>query len=147
MAIKGIPTFHWADYLILGAFLAFSTLLGLVIGFRDRRKTTSKDFLMGGGDMHYIPVALSMQASFLSAIYILSTPTEIYYFGPMYWWLTLSYFIATPLTAYIYLPIYHRLNVTSAYEVVKIIKIGVKSLQINLLVRTRQSIFRFRLTS
>jgi Na+/proline symporter len=97
-------TFHWADYLVLGVFLVFSTLLGVVIGWRDRRKATSKEFLMGGGDMHYIPVALSMQASFLSAIFILSTPTEIYNFGTMYCYLALSYFTSMPISAHMVLP-------------------------------------------
>jgi len=55
-----IPTFHWADYLVFGCFLVFSTLLGVIIGYRNRKKATSAEFLMGGGDMHWIPVALSM---------------------------------------------------------------------------------------
>lgn len=110
-------TFHWADYLVLGVFLAFSTVLGLVIGFIDRKKATSKAFLMGGGDMHWIPVALSMMASFISAIFLLSTPVEIYSFGTMYSYFGLSYFIALPISAHLYLPIYHKLGLTSAYEV------------------------------
>lgn len=118
MAVEGVPTFHWADYLVLGVFLASITLIGLIIGFRDRRKATSKEFLMGGGDMHYIPVALSMQASFLSAIFILSTPTEIYYFGTMYTYMAVSYFIGIPIAAYMYLPTFHKLKLTSAYEVI-----------------------------
>jgi len=115
--IPPTPTFHWADYLVLGIFLLFSTLIGVFIGWLDRRKLTSKEFLLGGGDMHYIPVALSMQASFLSAIFILTTPTEIYNFGTMYSYLALSYFTALPLAAHLYLPTFHKLHLTSAYEV------------------------------
>jgi Na+/proline symporter len=111
-------TFSWADYLVLGLFLGFSTVLGLVIGYRDRKKATSSQFLMGGGDMHYIPVALSIQASFLSAISILTTPTEIYNFGTMYSYLAVSYFVGIPIAAHMYLPTFHRLRLTSAYEVI-----------------------------
>ena len=117
MGVEGVPTFHWADYLVLGVFLGFATLLGVIIGFRDRRNATAKNFLMGGGDMHYIPVALSMQASFLSAIFILSTPTEIYNFGTMYSYMAVSYVIGIPIAAYMYLPTFHKLHLTSAYEV------------------------------
>lgn len=112
-----VITFHWADYVVLGVFFVLTTLLGAVIGFRDRKKATSKEFLMGGGDMHWIPVALSMQASFLSAIFILSTPVEIYNYGTIYSYLGISYFTAIPIAGYMYLPTFYRLRLISAYEV------------------------------
>lgn len=111
-----VATFHWADYLVLGLFLAFNVLLGLVIGILDRKKATSKQFLMGGGDMHWIPVALSMQASFLSAITILSTPTEVYNFGTTYAYIGISYFIAIPLSGHMFLPTFYKLRLVSVYE-------------------------------
>lgn len=117
MADAPVITFHWADYLVLGLFLLFSALLGVIIGFIDRKKASSKDFMMGGGNMHWIPVALSMQASFLSAIFILSTPVEIYNFGTTYAYLGLSYFTALPIAAHMFIPTFYRLKLLSAYEV------------------------------
>ena len=110
-------TFHWADYLVFALFLVFSTVLGVVIGYRSRKNMTAKEFLTGGGKMHWVPVALSMQASFLSAIYILSTPTEIYAFGTMFYYLGVSYFIALPISGHMYMPIFYKLKLISAYEV------------------------------
>ena len=112
-----VVTFHWADYLVFVLFLVFSAVLGAVIGYRNRKRATTGDFLMGGRDMHYFPVALSMQASFLSAIFILGTPSEIYVYGTVYVYLAISYFTGIPIAAYFYLPIFHRLKLTSAYEV------------------------------
>ena len=67
--------------------------------------------------MHYFPVALSMMASFLSAIFVLGTPAEIYTFGTVYFYLAISYYTGLPIAAYFYLPVYHKLKLTSAYEV------------------------------
>lgn len=121
--------FQWPDYVVLSLFLGFATVLGLVIGYRDRMKATSKEFLMGGGDMHFVPVALSIQASFLSSISILTTPTEIYNFGTMYSYLAISYFIGIPIAAHMYLPTFHRLKLTSAYEVIVTIVLFTVSLR------------------
>ena len=110
-------TFHWADYLVFILFLIFSAALGAVVGYRNRKKATTGEFLMGGRDMHFFPVGLSMMASFLSAIFILGTPSEIYLYGTAYLYIGVSYFTGLPLASYFYLPIFHKLKLTSAYEV------------------------------
>ncbi len=52
--------------------LIFCTVFsGVLYGIRSRKIATAKDFLTAGGQMHFLPVALSMMASFLSAIFIL----------------------------------------------------------------------------
>lgn len=63
------------------------------------------------------PVSLSILASFMSAVTILGTATEMYRFGTQYMVIILSYFIVIPSAAYLYMPIFYRLEVTSAYEV------------------------------
>ena len=110
-------TFHWADYLVFVLFLVFSALLGVIVAYRNRRKATTGEFLMAGRDMHWYPVALSMQASFLSAIFILGTPSELYLYGIPYVYLMISYFTGIQIASYMYLPIFHKLKLTSAYEV------------------------------
>ena len=109
--------FHWADYTIFGAFLVLFTLIGVVVSWLDRKKTSAKEFLTGGGQSHWVMVALSMQASFLSAIFILSGPGEIYSYGTAYAYVTISTFLALPCAIRFYLPIFYRLNLISAYEV------------------------------
>ena len=67
--------------------------------------------------MNIIPVALSLHASFMSAIFVLGTPAEIYLNGSMYAYVGLGYCIAAPVTAHVFLPVFYRLNVMSCYEV------------------------------
>jgi hypothetical protein len=67
--------------------------------------------------MHFIPVAMSLLASFMSAITLLGTPAEMYNFTTMYWYIGISYFFVMFMAAHIYIPIFYNLKVTSAYEV------------------------------
>ena len=57
------------------------------------------------------------QASFLSAVTLLSTPTEIYSFGTMYSFFGLTYISALPIAAYMFMPTFYRLRLISGYEV------------------------------
>jgi len=109
--------FHWADYFVFGAFLVFSAGVGVVVSLLERRKQTdAKDFLTGGGTLHYFPVALSMMASFLSAIFVISIPAEMYIYNTNYALLFVSYFIGFPIAGHVYLPVFYRLGITSGYE-------------------------------
>lgn len=63
-----VKRFHWADYLVFGIFLTVSAGIGFFFGWRDRKKTSVKEFLTGGKKMHWIPVALSMQVDLSSRI-------------------------------------------------------------------------------
>nr|XP_039252662.1 sodium-coupled monocarboxylate transporter 1-like [Styela clava] len=66
--------------------------------------------------MHYIPVALSLTVSFMSAITILGNPAEIYTYGMMLWWLVPAFFIAAGIISEVYIPIFYRLDIKSSYE-------------------------------
>jgi sodium-coupled monocarboxylate transporter 8/12 len=50
-----------------------STVIGIFYALKDKRKQNTNDFLLGGQDMPLFPVALSLLASFLSAVSILGT--------------------------------------------------------------------------
>lgn len=112
-------TFGTIDYVLFGGLLMVSASIGLFYAIKDRNKHTTKDFLLAGGDMHVVPVALSLLASFMSAITILGTPSEMYKYGTMYCWIGLSYFFAVFLSAHIYIPIFYRIGITSSYEVTR----------------------------
>ena len=66
-----IPTFHWADYLVFCLSIGLSGFIGVYVGVIQRKTQTTKDMLIGGKSLHYMPVALSMLASFTSATAIL----------------------------------------------------------------------------
>nr|XP_022319757.1 sodium-dependent multivitamin transporter-like [Crassostrea virginica] len=71
---------------------------------------------MAGGNMNPIPGALSLLASFMSAITILGTPAEMYNYTTMYYWIGLSYFFMAFDATHVFMPVFYRLRVRSAYE-------------------------------
>ncbi|XP_045212324.2 sodium-dependent multivitamin transporter-like [Mercenaria mercenaria] len=109
-------TFSVVDYVIFGATLAISTFIGFFYAIKDRKISDTKLFLLAGGKMNFVPVSMSLLASFMSAITLLGTPAEMYNFGTMYWWIGLSYAGAVGMAAHIYVPIFYRLRLTSCYE-------------------------------
>lgn len=109
-------TFAVLDYVFFIGTLAISLLIGIFFGYRNRSKHSTKEVLLAGGKMHFIPVAMSLLASFMSAITLLGTPAEMYNFTTMYWYIGISYFFVMFMAAHIYIPIFYNLKVTSAYE-------------------------------
>ncbi|XP_045030203.1 sodium-coupled monocarboxylate transporter 1 isoform X2 [Daphnia magna] len=113
---KLISRFGWPDYLVFVAMLSVSAIIGIYYACAGGKQSTTSEFLMAGRSMSTFPVAMSLIASFMSAITLLGTPAEVYQFGTMYWLIGISYFIVMPATNYLYLPIFYNLQVTSAYE-------------------------------
>ncbi|XP_052824332.1 sodium-coupled monocarboxylate transporter 1-like [Octopus bimaculoides] len=112
-----VSTFGVLDYVIFSFTLLVSVAIGIFYAIKDRHQTSTKAYLLAGGNMSVLPVALSLVASFMSAITLLGTPAEIYNFNTMFMDMTLAYIIAMFLAAYVYIPIFYRLHITSVYEV------------------------------
>lgn len=108
--------FHVLDYVFFIGTLAVSLFIGLFFGYRGRNKHSTKEILLAGGKMHFLPVSMSLLASFMSAITLLGTPAEMYNFTTMYWYIGISYFFTMFMAAHIYIPIFYNLGITSAYE-------------------------------
>ncbi|CAG0923130.1 unnamed protein product [Notodromas monacha] len=109
--------FSAADYAVFAGLLAVSAFIGVYYGFFKRKQNNSTaDFLMAGRSMGVFPMAMSLMASFMSAITLLGTPAEVYQYGTMYWFIGVSYFLVIPGAAYLYLPVFYQLELTSAYE-------------------------------
>jgi Na+/proline symporter len=62
-----------------------STVIGCYFGLCTGRQKNAQDYLMGGRNMNMLPVALSLVASFISAITVQGEPAEIYTHGTQYW--------------------------------------------------------------
>ena len=71
---------------------------------------------MADRKMGCLPVALSLLATFQSAVAILGAPAEIFRFGTQYWFLGCSYFLGLLIPALIFIPVFYRLHLTGAYE-------------------------------
>nr|DBA30963.1 TPA: hypothetical protein GDO54_006884 [Pyxicephalus adspersus] len=104
------------DYVVFAAVLCISAAIGIYYAFEGRGKTTSTEFLTGGRSMTAVPVAMSLTASFMSAVTILGTPADVYRYGAMYSIFAISYGFVVLICAEIFLPVFYRLNLTSTYE-------------------------------
>ena len=117
MVEDDIGTFGTIDYVVFGCMLGISVLIGIYHAFAGGTKKTTKEFLIASGSMNPIPVAMSLVASFISAITVLGTPGEMYVYGTMYWWYGLSYIFAGLFGARFVIPVIFRLDLTSANQV------------------------------
>ena len=106
-----------ADYTVFACTLIISAAIGLYYAIKDRKKNTTDEYLLAGRGMHPAPVAMSLVSTFISAITILGTPSEVYVHSTMYWWLCAGLFICATGSACIFVPIFYNLGITSVFEV------------------------------
>lgn len=96
--------------------LLVSCLIGTFYGFFSKKQETSQDFLLGGSSMGTFPTAMSLAASFITAIELLGNPAEMYAQGTQFWMTCLSFILVVPITSRLYLPVFMKLRLTSSYE-------------------------------
>lgn len=116
-ASRDIGSFVVWDYVVFAGMLLISAAIGIYYAFAGGGQQTSKDFLMGGRSMSAVPVALSLTASFMSAVTVLGTPAEVYRFGAIFSIFGVTYFFVVVISAEVFLPVFYRLGITSTYEV------------------------------
>ena len=109
--------FGTVDFAVFGVMLLLSTFIGIYHAFAGGKQRTTKEFLFANRGMMGIPVALSLLASFMSAITILGVPSEIYIYGTQYWLIVASYVILFPSVALIFVPVFRAVEISSSYEV------------------------------
>ncbi|XP_059919821.1 sodium-coupled monocarboxylate transporter 1 [Gadus macrocephalus] len=111
-----VSSFSVWDYVVFAGILLGASGIGLWQAIRGRKENTSEEFLLGGRQMHAVPVAMSLTASFMSGITVIGTPAESYRYGTAFWLFGLSYAITSIVTAEIFVPFFYRLGITSIYE-------------------------------
>ena len=109
--------FGKVDFAVFGITLFLSTAIGIYHALTEGKQRTTKEFLFANRGMMAIPVALSLIASFMSAITILGVPAEIYIYGTQYWLIIASYVILFPSVALVFVPVFRSVNISSSYEV------------------------------
>ncbi|XP_045785159.1 sodium-coupled monocarboxylate transporter 1 [Maniola jurtina] len=115
-----IELFHWEDYSVLAAMLIISCAIGVFYGYFGEKQMTGDDFLLGGSSMGTFPMALSLAASFITAIELLGNPAEMYMAGGQFWMICLAFVLVVPVTSHLYLPVFMRLRLTSCYEYLEV---------------------------
>ncbi|XP_046852724.1 sodium-dependent multivitamin transporter-like [Xenia sp. Carnegie-2017] len=109
-------SFHAVDYVVFGLMLLVSAGIGIYHGCTGGKQRTTNEYLLGNRSMKTFPIAISLLASYLSAITLLGVPSEVFTYGAQYTVLLFSYFFLTATAAVIFVPIFHNLHLTSAHE-------------------------------
>ncbi|XP_077488579.1 sodium-coupled monocarboxylate transporter 2-like [Amblyomma americanum] len=104
------------DYVVLVGFLVLSAGIGVFFAWRDRRNKSNKQFLTANKELGWVPVSMSMMASFLSSIAILGLPSEVFVRGATIWTGAISSSIAVLVAAFVFLPMYYKMDITSINE-------------------------------
>lgn len=74
------------------------------------------EYLLGSRKMSVFPVAMSLVASYVSAVTVIGTPTDIYYYGSQYWMIIFSVILMGVVVSYVYLPVFQKLRLNSSYQ-------------------------------
>uniref|UniRef100_A0A5S6QLJ3 Sodium-coupled monocarboxylate transporter 1 n=1 Tax=Trichuris muris TaxID=70415 RepID=A0A5S6QLJ3_TRIMR len=91
-------------------------IIGIYYGCFGTGQKTSRDVLLGSSKLGILPVALSLIATYTSAVGLLGYPSEVYHFGTMLSYYIAVYFIVFPLVAFVFLPVLYPLKLISVYE-------------------------------
>ncbi|XP_061392472.1 sodium-coupled monocarboxylate transporter 2-like [Musca vetustissima] len=109
-------SFGTADYIVFSFMLMVSAGIGAYFGFFSKSKNTTEEYLMGGKKMKTLPIAISLVASQLSGIAIMSVPSENYSFGIGYMFMVSAVCMVIPILNYIIIPVFYNNNITNCYE-------------------------------
>ncbi|NXS97492.1 SC5AC protein, partial [Jacana jacana] len=104
------------DYVVFAALFLVCASIGVFFAVKERKKKTSKEFLVGGKQMTCGPIAFSLTTSFMSAVTVLGAPSEVYRYGAPFVLFFLSYALVIIFTAELFLPVFYRSGITSTYE-------------------------------
>ncbi|XP_065305227.2 sodium-coupled monocarboxylate transporter 2-like [Dermacentor albipictus] len=109
-------SFAALDYVVLTGFLALSAGIGAFFAWRDRRDNSNRQFLTANKQLGWLPVSVSMVASFVSASSILGLPSQVFVRGSTLWMNAVSSTLAVLVAAFVFLPMYYNMGITSINE-------------------------------
>jgi len=90
-------------------------IIGIGVYFSRKQKST-KDFLLAGRSMGWLPVGLSLMATLTSAVGYMSYPAGAFKGGLILLWMAMAIPLSFPVVVYVFMPFYHKLRVYTAYE-------------------------------
>ncbi|XP_051779093.1 sodium-coupled monocarboxylate transporter 2 [Erpetoichthys calabaricus] len=112
-----VGTFVVWDYVVFAGLFFISSGIGVFFAISERRKkVSSSDFLAGGRQLSCGPVALSLTASFMSAVTVLGAPSDVHRYGASFILFIIAYILVVFFTAEMFVPVFYRSGITSTYE-------------------------------
>lgn len=95
----------------------FSALIGIYFGFISKNKqNNTEEYLLGGKQMNFFPIAASLIASHISGITLMSIPAEMYANGSQYMVMVISAVAVGIALSFVYLPVFYELQLTSSFH-------------------------------
>lgn len=105
--------FSTTDYVMVVTYVVAITIIGSAF---YRRRSTPKDYFLGGRAMWWLPTGISIIAADLSAISVMGTPSWAYRHNLELIWHSVGYIVVAPLVIRIFVPFYASLGLYTAYE-------------------------------
>ncbi|GAB6023212.1 hypothetical protein CHUAL_008031 [Chamberlinius hualienensis] len=105
------------DYVVCGVVLFLTSLLGMYHVIAARRAKDARAFLVSNSDIGYVPIIMSLIATYVSAIGVLGFPVDAYSYGILFSSMALCALIIIPIGLFIFLPIYCDVRVNSLFEI------------------------------
>ncbi|XP_076067585.1 sodium-coupled monocarboxylate transporter 1-like [Oratosquilla oratoria] len=112
----GSGAFYVVDYVVFVGLTLASVVIGTTVAIRKKKDDSADDYLLGGRSMSIAPVALSLIGGFVSAISILGTSTEMYYYGTQLQMSLLGCLWGALIVTKVLLPVIYSLKLVSVYE-------------------------------
>jgi len=101
------------DYVVVLVYLSIMLLIGAMLA---RRQSSLEEFSVGGRQMPWWAVGMSMIATMMSTISYLGTPGEMIKHGAAQATALLGHPLAWLIVTFLWIPFFMRLRLTSAYE-------------------------------
>ncbi|KAK7105594.1 sodium-coupled monocarboxylate transporter 1-like isoform X1 [Littorina saxatilis] len=108
--------FSVPDYIVFAAMLLVSAGIGVYYACAGGGQKSTRAFLMADNSMSFLPLSLSVLASFFSASTLLGTPAEIYQYGSMYWMSIIGACLAPVTGALLFGPMFFSIKVVSVFQ-------------------------------
>uniref|UniRef100_A0A1Y1LFN5 Amino acid transporter transmembrane domain-containing protein n=1 Tax=Photinus pyralis TaxID=7054 RepID=A0A1Y1LFN5_PHOPY len=107
------------DYLLFIFMFGLSCIVGIYFGCCGNQSTTAEYFL-GGKKMKVFPISMSLVASTLSGIGLISLPAEVYMHGMQISVMIFGVITMGVLNNYLYMPVFHRLKLSTVNDYLEI---------------------------
>ncbi len=104
------------DMVVLVAYMVATTVWGVWLG---RGQTEARDYFLGGRDIHWVWVLISVVATETSTLTFLSIPGLAYATDVGFLQLAMGYLLGRIVVAFVFLPAYYRGEIGTAYAVLE----------------------------
>ncbi|XP_046561760.1 putative sodium-dependent multivitamin transporter [Haliotis rubra] len=103
------------DYTVFGVMVAVSVSIGIYYAIVSRHGRLD-EYLLAGRSMTFLPVALSLLATFTSSITMVGASAEAYCHGIMWILSEMAFSVGNLLEIFLLLALLRRLNISSPFQ-------------------------------